>query len=108
MQPFFGAFCGLGRWVYMSDDKRPYQEPGIGPAQDPGPKKPVPEIPVPEHPDRGPVREAPVPDVQPDMPAPSRAPEIEPQNPDVVEIPNQPDAPEVGVPARDLPGGILH
>lgn len=96
----------------MNDDKRPYQEPGTGPAQDPGPKKPEPEIPVPEKPDtgpdRGPTREAPMPDVKPDMPAPSRAPEIEPQNPDVVEIPTMPDGPEVGVPARDLPGGILH
>ncbi len=93
MQPFFfsGAFWGLVRWFGMS-----------------GPKKPKPEIPVPESPDRGPVREAPVPDIKPDIPAPSRAPEIEPQNPDVVEIPEMPDKPEGGVPARDLPGGILH
>ena len=63
---------------------------------------------MPEQPDHGPVREAPKPIIEPDVPAPDRKPEIEPQNPDVVEIPNMPDAPEVGVPARDLPGGILH
>lgn len=52
---------------------------------------------------------------KPEMPAPPREPgpkpEVKPEiapDPGVVEIPNLPDMPEVGVPQRDLPGGALH
>lgn len=70
--------------------------------QDKGPTKPAPEI-IP------PRKDGDMPDVAPEMPEMPQKPEIGPsQGPDVVEMPEMPSTPETGVPARDLPGGILH
>lgn len=74
-----------------------------------GPKKPEPEIPVPDKGEPGPNIKPELPDMPKvsETEAPRPGPEVGP-HPDVVEVPNLPDMPEVSVPPRDLPGSFLH
>lgn len=87
----------------------PDEAPDSPPEGDPEePHRQRPEIP-------GPDRDSPKPNVTPEIPNLPMTPESERPSmpevgpaPDVVEMPTLPDGPEVGVPERELPGGVLH
>jgi hypothetical protein len=83
-----------------------FQDKGEGP--DKSPQQPVPEIVPPHKPDDVPTRDIPKPEIKPEIPGPRQEPEIEPHNPDVVEVPGTSDGPEVNIPERLMPGGALH